>query len=83
MQRMQRIITENKITLKFTLNTDETGLFYGQGLKNQWVPDGQKRGGIRATSAYSTMKVRFTAALTGSGEGDLLPQMNIVACTRP
>eukprot|EP00961_Rhodomonas_salina_P150059 2020614-Rhodomonas_salina.1 len=27
------------------------------------------------------MKERFTAALTGSGEGDLLPQMNIVECT--
>eukprot|EP00961_Rhodomonas_salina_P263215 3556813-Rhodomonas_salina.1 len=27
------------------------------------------------------MKVLFTAALTGSGEGNLLPQMNIVACT--
>eukprot|EP00961_Rhodomonas_salina_P033931 456539-Rhodomonas_salina.1 len=58
LQGMQQIITENKIALKFTLNTNETGLFCGQGPKNQWVPDGQKQGGIRATSAYSSMKAQ-------------------------
>eukprot|EP00961_Rhodomonas_salina_P253823 3430256-Rhodomonas_salina.1 len=34
LQGMQQIITENKIAPKFTLNTDKTGLFYGQGPKN-------------------------------------------------
>eukprot|EP00961_Rhodomonas_salina_P270021 3648049-Rhodomonas_salina.2 len=56
-------------------------MFYCQGPKSQWVPEGQTKGGIRASAAHSTMKNRFTAALTGSGEGDLLAQYLIMACT--
>eukprot|EP00961_Rhodomonas_salina_P140583 1891682-Rhodomonas_salina.1 len=81
MQKIQQCITDNKIPVKFTLNTDETGMFYCQGLKSQWVPQGQTAGGIRASAAHSTMKSRFTAALTGAGTGDLLVQYLIMACT--
>eukprot|EP00961_Rhodomonas_salina_P121603 1637249-Rhodomonas_salina.1 len=81
MERCQAIIRENQIAPKFTLNTDETGVFYGQGQRNQWVPEGQTKGGIRGTAAHSTMKNQFTANLTGSGEGNLLPEFLIIACT--
>mmetsp|Transcript_40065 Transcript_40065/g.94170 ORF Transcript_40065/g.94170 Transcript_40065/m.94170 type:complete len:89 (+) Transcript_40065:272-538(+) len=49
MAEIQKVIVENKIPPKFTLNTDETGLFYGQGARNQWVQEGQTKGGIRGT----------------------------------
>eukprot|EP00961_Rhodomonas_salina_P048166 646862-Rhodomonas_salina.1 len=81
MKHIQDVIVEHKIPPNFTLNTDETGLFYGQGASNQWVPGGQTKGGIRGTSAHSTMKSRFTAAMTGSGVGELLQQHLIMACT--
>ena len=81
MARMQAIITENKISPKFTLNTDETGVFYGQGPRNHYVPIGNTKGGIRGNAAHSTMKTRFTASITGSAEGDLLPEYLIIACS--
>eukprot|EP00961_Rhodomonas_salina_P011980 160883-Rhodomonas_salina.1 len=54
MERCQAIICENHIALKFTLNTDETGVFYGQGPRNQWVPEGKTKGGIRGTFCLSS-----------------------------
>eukprot|EP00961_Rhodomonas_salina_P044032 591265-Rhodomonas_salina.2 len=81
MQQIQKVIVENKIPPKFTLNTDETGLFYGQGQHNQWVPIGQTKGWIRGTAAHSTMKNSFTSAMTGNSNWDLLPQHLIMACT--
>ena len=81
MEGIQRTIVENRIPPKFTLNTDETGVFYGQGPKLQWVPEGSTHGGVRASQAFSDMKDRFTANLTGSGEGDLLPEFQIIYCS--
>ena len=81
MKKMQNTIEENKIPPKFTLSSDETGVFYGQGPKYQWVPVGWTAGGTLATLDHGDLKNRFTDCLTGNGEGDLLPSFKVIHCS--
>ena len=64
MQRMQQTIVEHSIPPKFTFSSDETGVFYGQGPKYQWVPKGATAGGTRATLDHANLTNQFTDCLT-------------------
>lgn len=79
MQEIQKTITDNKILVKFTLNTYETGMFSQESVGCR--DPGQTKRGIQASAAHLTMKNMFTAVLTCAGEGGLLVQYLIVACT--
>lgn len=81
MKKMQNIIEQHKISPKFTLSSYETGVFYRQGPKYQWVPHGATAGGIRATLDNADLKNRFTNCLTGNTEGYLLPAFKVIHCS--
>ncbi|KAL3902974.1 MAG: hypothetical protein SGPRY_011855 [Prymnesium sp.] len=50
------------------INADETGIFYGEKPKYQYVPDG-----TRGSAPESDEKARFTAMLWGSANGVMSP----------
>ena len=60
-----------------TISADETAVFYGSQPKNQYVPEGEKRGAAPATDE----KARYTSMQAGGDDGEMLPSFNIVKCS--
>ena len=59
------------------VNGDETGVNFGAGPKNQYVPQGEARG----TMPASDEKARFTDFLWGDSDGDMGEVFSIIKCT--
>ena len=77
MQEIQGAIVEKGYTLAQILNSDETGIFYGEKPKNQYVPSDA----MRASTPETDDKARFTAMLFGSSAGEMGKTYSIVKCS--
>lgn len=76
LKEIQKVLVEGKFERAQILNSDETGIFYGEKPKNQYVPGDAKR----ASCPESDDKARFTSMLFGSAAGKMGPTYNIVKC---
>ena len=77
MKVIQNIIQVKGYTKAQILNSDETGLFYGEKPKNQYVPPDA----ARASTPETDDKARFTAMLFGSAAGKMGKSYNIIKCS--
>ena len=77
LQDIQSTIMKGEYTPDEVGNGDETGIFFGAGPKNQYVPGEARRG----TMPASDEKARFTDFLWGDSAGDMGEVFSIIKCT--
>ena len=78
---VQELTKQHKIPPERVFSADETGVFFGQGPRFQFVPLGAEKGGMRATTDDSDEKARFTDFLFGDGRGEMAPTFKIIYCS--
>ena len=76
MEEIQAVIEQGGYTPAQIHNSDETGMCWGAGPKQQFVPETA----ARATAPPSDEKARFTTLETGDAAGNMLPSFHIIKC---
>lgn len=76
MEKIQTRIVEMNFSRSQIINADETGIFYGEKPKNQYVPSDADR----ASTPETDDKSRYTAMLWGAADGEMGDAFCIIKC---
>jgi hypothetical protein len=78
MSKVQDFIKRNDISPSMIVNMDETSCVYNQSLKYTYSTS---RSGMRASGPTAKDKEKFTAAISVTEDGALLPTMMLIKCS--
>jgi hypothetical protein len=77
MAAIQQVIEDGGYEPCDIISADETGIFFGAQPKNQYVPEGARRG----SAPGSNDMARFTAMMWGTADGTMQAPFIIIKCT--